>query len=91
MSRPQRIDQLLAQQAHRGRAQDHHALLMQPDDALIGTKIEEFRQLQPLELRVRQLSHEPRFYGEMLRQCQIGHTTSSHQLSVRCAMTRSTL
>ena len=33
------IDQLLAQQPHRRRAQNHHALLMQPDDAEIGAKI----------------------------------------------------
>ena len=36
----QRVDELLAQQAHGGRAQDDDPLLMQPDDALIWAEIE---------------------------------------------------
>ena len=46
MSSPERVDELLSQQAHRGRAQDDDALLVQPDDALIGPEIEELGELQ---------------------------------------------
>src|SRR5688500_14656764 len=63
----ERVNQLLPQQSHRSRAQNHHALLMQPDDAEIRAKVEEFRQLQLFELRVRHLRHEHRFYGQMPR------------------------
>src|SRR4051794_31010542 len=44
--RPERIDQFLSQQAHGGRAEDDHSLLVEPNDALIGPKVEELRQLQ---------------------------------------------
>ena len=42
---PERVDELLAQQAHGRRAQDDDALLVQPDDALVRPKIEELRQM----------------------------------------------
>ena len=54
---PEGVDQLLAQQPHRRRAENHHALLVQPDDAEVRTEVQEFGQLQPLELRVRWLHH----------------------------------
>ena len=44
--RPQRVDQLLSQQAHRGRTEDDHSLLVEPNDAFIGPKVEELGQLQ---------------------------------------------
>ena len=43
---PQRVDQLLSQQAHRGRAEDDDALLVEPNDAFIRPKIEQFGELQ---------------------------------------------
>ena len=43
---PERVDQLLAQQSHRRRAQDHDALLVQPDNALVRTKIQQFCEVQ---------------------------------------------
>ena len=45
----QRVDELLAQQAHRRRAEDDDALLVQPDDALIGPKVQELGQIVVLE------------------------------------------
>jgi hypothetical protein len=36
---PESIDELLAHEAHGGGAQNDHALLVQPDDSLVGTKI----------------------------------------------------
>ena len=42
----ERVDQLLPQQAHRCRAEDHHALLVQPDDALIRPEVQQFREMQ---------------------------------------------
>ena len=43
---PQRIDELLSHEAHRGRAEDDDALLVQPNDALIRPKIEQFGEVQ---------------------------------------------
>ena len=42
----QRVDQLFAQQSHRRRAQDDDTLLVQPDDALIRPKVEQFCEMQ---------------------------------------------
>ena len=47
---PQRVDELLAQQAHGGRAQDDDALLVQPDDALIGAEIENLGEVEVLQI-----------------------------------------
>ena len=49
----QRIDQLLAKQAHRRGAENHDALFVQPNDALIRPKIEQFSQMQVLLFRRR--------------------------------------
>ena len=49
----QRVDELLPQQAHRRRAQDDDALLMQADDALIRAKIEQFSEIEMVLHRVR--------------------------------------
>ena len=43
---PERVDELLAHQAHRGRAQDDDALFVQSNDALIGSEIEQFGEMQ---------------------------------------------
>ena len=43
---PECVDQLFSQQSHRRRAQDHHALLMEPDNALVRTKVEQFGELK---------------------------------------------
>ena len=40
-----RVDQLLAKQPHGRRAQQDDALLVQPDDPLIGPKIEDLTQM----------------------------------------------
>ena len=45
----ERVDQLLAQQAHRRRAQDHDALVVQPDHPEIGAEVEQLGQLHPIE------------------------------------------
>lgn len=42
------INQFLPKQAHGGRAEDHDALVVQPDDTLIGPEIEQFREVQDL-------------------------------------------
>jgi hypothetical protein len=55
---PEGVDQLLAQQPHRRRAEDHDALLVQADDTEIRTKVQEFGELQPLELGMRGLHHD---------------------------------
>ncbi len=47
----QRVDELLSHQAHRGRAENHHALLVQADDALIRSEIEQFGEVQMLATR----------------------------------------
>ena len=44
----ERVDELLAQQAHRRRAQDDDALLVQPDDALIRPEIEQLGEVEAL-------------------------------------------
>ena len=49
----QRIDQLLAKESHRCRAENHDALVVQPDHALIRPKIEQFSQMQVLLFRRR--------------------------------------
>ena len=46
----ERVDELLAQQSHGRRAQDHDALFVQPDNALIGTKIQELREMERLDV-----------------------------------------
>jgi hypothetical protein len=43
---PERVDELFAHEAHRSRAQDDDSLLVQSNDALIGPKIEQFREMQ---------------------------------------------
>ena len=43
---PERVDELLSHEAHRGRAEDDDALLVQPNDALIRPKIEQFGEVQ---------------------------------------------
>ena len=48
---PERVDELLAHEAHRGRAQDDDALLVQSNDALIGPKIEQFGEVQIVAAR----------------------------------------
>ena len=40
------VDQLLSHQSHRRRAQDHHALVMEPDNALVRAKVEQFGELK---------------------------------------------
>ena len=40
------VDELLAQQAHRRRAEDHDPLLVQPDDALIRPEVEQLGEVQ---------------------------------------------
>jgi hypothetical protein len=46
----QRVDQLLAEQAHSRGTEDDHALLMQSDDPLVGPKVEQFRKVKILAL-----------------------------------------
>jgi hypothetical protein len=47
---PERVDEFLAKKAHsRGTEQDD-TLLVQADDALIGTNIEELRQMMGLDI-----------------------------------------
>ena len=43
VSIPKRVNELLSQETHRGGAQNDDALLMQPDDALIGPEVEQCR------------------------------------------------
>ena len=43
---PERVDQLFSQQAHRGRAEDDHPLLVEPNDTFIRPKVEQFDELQ---------------------------------------------
>jgi hypothetical protein len=43
---PERVDELLSHETHRGRAEDDYSLLVQPDDALIGPEIEQLREVQ---------------------------------------------
>ena len=40
------VDKLFSQQPHRRRAQDHDALLMEPDNALVRPKVEQFGELK---------------------------------------------
>src|SRR5688572_24725275 len=42
----QRVDQLLAEEAHRRRAQDDDPLLVQSDNPLVWTKVEQFCEVQ---------------------------------------------
>jgi hypothetical protein len=43
---PEGVDQLFSQQAHRGRAEDDHSLLVEPNDAFIRSKVEQLDELQ---------------------------------------------
>jgi hypothetical protein len=47
----ERVDELLAHETHRRRAEDHHALLVQPDDPLIGAKIQQLGQVKLAAVR----------------------------------------
>jgi hypothetical protein len=49
---PERVDELFAEQAHGCRAQNDDALLVQPDDALIGTKVQQLREMERLDRRL---------------------------------------
>ena len=49
---PERVDQFLSHQAHRGGAEDDDALLVEPDDALVGPEIEQFGELQIVAVRL---------------------------------------
>jgi hypothetical protein len=49
----QRVHQLLAQQAHCRRTQDHDPLLVQSNDALVGAKVEQLCKVQLRNLRQR--------------------------------------
>jgi hypothetical protein len=44
--RTERVDQLLSQETHRRRAEDDDALLVEPDDALVGPEVQELGELQ---------------------------------------------
>ena len=60
---PERVDELLAQQAHGRRAQDDDALLVQADDALVGAEIQNLAEVDVLPVRrlgVRRLFHVSR-------------------------------
>ena len=46
----ERVDELFAEQPHGCRAQDDDALFVQPDNALIGTKIQELREMERLDV-----------------------------------------
>ena len=57
---PQRIDELLAQQAHRRGAENDDPLLVQADDALIRTKVEDLAKMEVFQidrLGMRQVFH----------------------------------
>ena len=43
---PQRVDELLSHEAHRRRTEDHHALLVQPDDSLVRPEVEQFGEVK---------------------------------------------
>ena len=42
----ERVNQFFSHQPHRRRAQNHHALVMEPDDALVRPKVEQFGELK---------------------------------------------
>ena len=46
----ERVDELLAQQPHRRRAQNHHALIVKPDDAFFRPEIQQLGELQLLQV-----------------------------------------
>ena len=46
--KPQGVDELFAQEAHGGRAQNDDTLLVQSDDAQIGSEIEHLRKIEML-------------------------------------------
>ena len=48
---PERVDELFAHEAHRGRAQDDDSLLVQANDALIRPEIEQFSEVQIVAAR----------------------------------------
>ena len=57
---PERLHELVAQQAHGSRAQDDHALLVKADDALVWAEIQHLGEVDVLDLRrlgVRRLFH----------------------------------
>ncbi len=57
---PQGLHEFLAQQAHGGRAQDDHALLVKADDALVLAEIQNLSEVDVLPVRrrgVRRLFH----------------------------------
>ena len=48
---PERVDELLSHEAHRGRAEDDDTLLVQSNDPLIGPEIEQFGEVQIVAVR----------------------------------------
>jgi hypothetical protein len=47
----QRIDQLFAKESHRRRTQNDDTLIVKPDNSLIRTEIEQFREVQVVVIR----------------------------------------
>jgi hypothetical protein len=47
-AQPEGVDEFLSHEPHRRCAEDDHALLVQPDNALIGPKIEQFGEVEIL-------------------------------------------
>jgi hypothetical protein len=48
---PECVDELLPHEAHRRRAEDDHALLVQPNDTLIRTEVEQFGEMESVVIR----------------------------------------
>ena len=48
---PERVDELLSHETHRGRAEDDDSLLVQSNDPLIGPKIEQFGEVKIAAVR----------------------------------------
>src|SRR5207244_3901144 len=54
------VDEFLSYKPHRRRTQNDHPLLVQADDAIVGTKVEQFGQVQAVDVHVSTIPRQHR-------------------------------
>ena len=62
---PERVDQFLPQQAHRGRTEDDHSLLVEPNDTFVRPKVEQFGELQAAIIHLSTILPQPSAFNPL--------------------------